>query len=373
MLRRESPLGQAMPAVLAVGVIGALSAVLVAAGNPGNMGVCGACFLRDLAGALKLTSAPAPAIFRPELIGLVFGALCLRIFSRRYEARSGSHAATRFFLGLIMGGAALVFLGCPFRMLQRLGGGDLTAWLALPGFILGTGAARMLEKRGYNIGKTAVVAPQVGLAGPAAHAVLLTLFLAGGFLAGPAFGAETGPAHAAFTIALLVGAAAGAVLSWSGFCCIAAGRQVWSGGGRMLLAAGIFIAAYAVVALMNGNGKWSLEGQPIAHGDWIWNFLALALLGLTGAFAGGCPVRQLVMSGEGNGDAAVTTAGILLGGALAHNFGVVSKSMSTTADGVNVPGGVTPGGEMFLMVSLALVLAYALGVVRSVESSRGKV
>jgi YedE family putative selenium metabolism protein len=364
MLRREGSLGQAMPAVLAVGVIGALSAVLVAAGNPGNMGVCGACFLRDLAGALRLTAAPAPAIFRPELVGLVFGALLFRLLSRRFEARSGSHAVTRFFLGLIMGGAALVFLGCPFRMLQRLGGGDLNAWLALPGFILGTGAAKLLEKRGYTLGKTAVVAPQVGLIPPIVYAILLVMFLAGGFLAGPALGVDTPPAHAGFAIALAIGALAGGVLSWSGFCCIAAGRQVWAGGGRMLLAAGLFIGAYAVVALVNGKGNWSLSGQPIAHGDWLWNFLALALLGLTGAFAGGCPVRQLVMSGEGNGDAMVTTAGILLGGALAHNFGVVSKAMSAESS-----GGVTSGGELFLIASLALVLAYALGVVRSVEKA----
>jgi len=65
-------------------------------------------------------------------------------------------------------------------------------------------------------------------------------------------------------------------------------------------------------------------------------FTLLALVGLAGALAGGCPVRQIVMTGEGNGDAFVAVLGITVGGALAHNLGLVSAAMSDAG-----PGGPT--------------------------------
>ena len=366
MLRSNLPLMRLWPAFVALFTVGVLAAWLVAAGNPGNMGLCGACFLRDLAGALGFNApAAAPRIFRPELVGVVLGALFWRMATRTFEARSGSFAVTRFMLGLIMGVGAMVFLGCPFRMLQRLGGGDLNAWLALPGFLAGVGVARVMERRGYHLGKTQVVTPVLGLIGPSVYVLLLILFLAGGFLLGPGAGAITGPAHALWSTALIVGIGAGVALSQSGFCAIAAARQVFAGGGRMLVAAVLFVLGYAVTALITGKANWAFDGQPVAHGDWLWNALALALVGMCGAFAGGCPVRQIVLTGEGNGDAAVTTAGILVGGALAHNFTMIS-----VAAGPAGPGGTTEGGRMFVTIALPLVLLYALTVMRSARATK---
>ncbi|MSR75826.1 MAG: YedE-related selenium metabolism membrane protein [Planctomycetes bacterium] len=366
MLRSNLSVLRLWPAFVALFTVGVLAAWLVAAGNPGNMGVCGACFLRDLSGAFGFNAPPkAPRIFRPELVGIVLGALFWRLVTRRFEARTGSFAVTRFALGIVMGVAAMVFLGCPFRMLQRLGGGDLNAWVALPGFIAGVGVARMLERRGYHLGKTQVVTPLLGLVGPLLYVVLLVLFLLGGFLMGPGMSETTGPAHALWSTALIVGVGVGVALSQSGFCAIAAARQVFTGGGRMLAAAALFVLGYALTALISGKANWAFEGQPVAHGDWLWNFLALALLGLCGAFAGGCPVRQIVLTGEGNGDAAVTTGGILIGGALAHNF-----SMISIASGPAGPGGTTDGGRLFVALAIPLVLLYAYGVMRSAKSTR---
>ncbi len=65
--------------VIAVGVfIGVLAPVLVKVGNPGNMGVCVACFSRDIAGALGLHRAGTVQYIRPEIIGMVLGALVVR-------------------------------------------------------------------------------------------------------------------------------------------------------------------------------------------------------------------------------------------------------------------------------------------------------
>src|SRR5262249_59661990 len=80
-----------------------------------------------------------PRIFRPEVEGLILGAFLLGVCRLKFEARAGSYAGARFFLGIWMGIGALVFLGCPFRMLQRLGGGDLNAVVRLGGFLPGVG------------------------------------------------------------------------------------------------------------------------------------------------------------------------------------------------------------------------------------------
>ena len=66
-------------------------------------------------------------------------------------------------------------------------------------------------------------------------------------------------------------------------------------------------------------------GQPIAHSNYLWNFAGMVLAGLAFAMAGGCPGRQLFMSGEGDGDAAVFVLGMIAGAAIAHNFAMASS------------------------------------------------
>lgn len=311
-------------------IVGALAAGLVALGNPGNMGICGACFLRDASGAMGFFGGPGPKYFRPELVGVIVGAMILAIATRRFEGRTGSHAATRFFFGVWMAFGALVFLGCPFRMLQRLGGGDAQALIALPGFILGVGLGLLFERRGYSVGKTAIVPSRgVGLVGPVAFAGLFAWFIARGF-----FPAESGaPPHAPWLIALGISLVAGALLSLTGFCAISAARQIFLGDRKMLIGAAVLMAGYAVVSLATGRFQFGLENQPAAHGDWLWSLLAVMLVGLTGVMVGGCPVRQIVMTGEGNGDAFVTVAGLLIGGAMAQTFGIASTGAGTTPTG----------------------------------------
>ena len=356
---RDSLKGGRLYAALALAaLVGGGAAVLVALGNPGNMGICGACFLRDIGGSLGL-AGKGPAYFRPEVVGLVLGAMLLALAQGRFEARSGSHAVSRFVLGMWTGIGALAFLGCPFRMMQRLGGGDLTAWAALPGFILGVGAAVLLEQRGYSAGKTAKSAAPVGWIGPAILLLGLYLFLKGGVLLGPGAGDEAKPPHAMWIWALVIGAGAGAILSALGFCAISAARQCFLPGKTMLLAALALVAGFAAVSAATGRFHLGLSGQPAAHGDILWNVLALALVGLTGALSGGCPVRQIVMTGEGNGDAFVTVVGILLGGSLAHTLGLAG--VPATAESA---GGIPAAGQAAIVIGLVFSLAYGIVVAR---------
>lgn len=348
MLRDKLP-GPLWLGLVLMALMGALAAALVVFGNPGNMGLCGVCFLRDASGAMGLFSGPGPKYFRPELTGVAIGALILVLAMGRFEARAGSHAATRFFFGVWMALGALVFLGCPFRMFQRLGGGDANAWIALPGFILGVGAGLLFEKRGYTAGKTSVAStPGVGLIGPLTLVGLLGWFL----YAGLAPQGTSAPPHAPWMISLGLALVAGALLSATGFCGVNAARQVFQRDRRMLLGAGLLVAGYGAVMAVTGRFNWGMDGQPAAHTEWLWNILAMALVGLTGVLAGGCPVRQIVMTGEGNGDAFVTVMGLLLGGALAHTLGIASSSTGTTV-----------AGRWAVVAGLVISLAYALLVV----------
>ena len=114
--------------ILAAGVaVGIAALILTASGNPKNMGFCIACFLRDIAGALGLHSAANVQYIRPEIIGIVVGAAAAALAAREFRAKAGASPACRFVLGMFVMIGALVFLGCPLRMVIRLGGGDLTA------------------------------------------------------------------------------------------------------------------------------------------------------------------------------------------------------------------------------------------------------
>ncbi|MGI5882097.1 MAG: YedE-related selenium metabolism membrane protein, partial [Dethiobacteria bacterium] len=86
-------------------------------------------------------------------------------------------------------------------------------------------------------------------------------------------------------------------------------------------------------------------GQPVAHTMHFWNFAGMALAGLAFSLAGGCPGRQLFLSGEGDGDAAVFVVGMVVGAAFAHNFGLASSA-----------NGATPAGMVAVLIGLAVCL-----------------
>ena len=123
--------------LIAGAVVGIAAVALTALGNPANMGFCIACFLRDIAGATKLHSAAVVQYIRPEIIGLVLGSTIIALATGEFKPRAGSSPAVRFILGAIVMIGALVFLGCPLRMVIRMGGGDLNGVTALAGFVAG--------------------------------------------------------------------------------------------------------------------------------------------------------------------------------------------------------------------------------------------
>ena len=83
----------------------------------------------------------------------------------------------------------------------------------------------------------------------------------------------------------------------------------------------------------------------------LCNFGGLLLTGVASTLAGGCPSRQLVLSGEGDADAGVFVLGMLVGAALAQSFGVASSS-----DGLGQlgPQAVILGLAVCIVIGLAM-------------------
>ena len=121
--------------IIAGVIMGVIGASLVLFGNPKNMGFCIACFLRDTAGGVGLHRAEVVQYIRPEIIGLIFGSLFAALATKEFSPRGGSAPMTRFVLGFFAMIGALMFLGCPFRMILRIAGGDLNAIVAYRGCI----------------------------------------------------------------------------------------------------------------------------------------------------------------------------------------------------------------------------------------------
>ena len=196
--------------ILAGLAIGVIAALLVVAGNPLNMGFCIACFLRDTAGALGLHGAANVQYIRPEIIGLVLGSFLLANFRGEFGSKGGSAPVTRFVLGFFVMIGCLMFLGCPFRMILRLAGGDLNALLGLVGFVCGILAGVFFLTRGYSLRRTYQLPALEGRLLPIIELVLLVLLAAApAFLKFTEAGGGPGAQHAALLVSLAAGLVVG--------------------------------------------------------------------------------------------------------------------------------------------------------------------
>lgn len=345
--------------ILAGVVVGAAALILAAAGNPKNMGFCIACFERDIAGALGLHSAGKVQYLRPEIPGIVLGALLSAFAFREFKARAGSCPASRFVLGLFVMIGALVFLGCPLRMVIRLGGGDLTAAAGLLGFLAGILVGVVFLKKGFSLGRAYPVKRGEGLALPAVMAGLLALLL---LVPGLLKFSEEGPGsmRAFWLISLAAGLAVGFLAQRSRLCMAGGLRDAFLIRDFTLLAG--FLAIWATVTVGNlilGNYNLSMLSQPVAHSQHLWSFLGMALAGWGSILLGGCPLRQLILSGEGNGDAAVTVLGMIAGAAIAHNFGLAGNPDSVV-DGAYQVGGIGTAGIIAVATGFVVLLVVSL-------------
>lgn len=332
------------------GAIGILASLLQFWGNPGNMGICVACFVRDFTGALGFHRAAVVQYLRPEIIGFVLGAFIAAYAFKEFRPRMGSVPIVRFLLGAFSMIGALVFLGCPWRALLRLAGGDLNAVLGLVGLTVGVWGGTRFLKRGYSLGPTHSTRKIAGLVFPLlmVGALVLLLFnpgITGEPKSGVLFFSVEGPGsmHAPLIIALIVGLLIGFLAQKSRFCTMGAIRDlILFKQFHLFVGIGSLVVTAFIANLVLRQFNPGFVGQPVAHTMHFWNFAGMVLAGLAFTLAGGCPGRQLFLSGEGDGDAAIFVIGMMAGAAVAHNFGLASSAAGATSGGmIDVALGLT--------------------------------
>ena len=343
--------------ILAGLIFGTLGALAVNWGNPSHMGICVACFLRDITGALNLHQASVVQYIRPEIIGFTLGALVTSLAFREWKPRGGASPVIRFVLGALVMIGALVFLGCPIRMLLRLAGGDLNGITALAGMIFGVLVGIFFLKNGFNLGRAVKMHPVAGWILPAIMAGLLFLAIVKpGFITT----SESGPGsqYVPLAVGLVIGLAVGFMAQRTRLCSIGAWRDIFLVKDFYLISgiAAFFIAALVVNYIAgnfaaDGIYSWGFENQPVSHTDHLWNFFGMGLLGLAATQIGGCPLRNLVLSGEGDTDAAVTVLGYIAGAAIAHNF-----LLASSPDGVGTWGPAAVIIGWIICISIGLLM-----------------
>lgn len=322
--------------IIAVGaLIGIIAVSLQKFGNPANMGVCMACFIRDIAGAVGLHRAAMVQYLRPEIPAFILGAFIAAVSFGEFRFRTGSAPIIRFALGMFAMIGALIFLGCPWRALLRLSGGDWNAIIGIAGLIVGITAGVLFLKKGYSLGRSRHENNRLAWLIPLAAAALVILAV---FY--PSFGDKMalfrsveGPGSKAAPIAVSLGAGLiiGFIAQRTRFCTMGAIRDVilmndWhlASGVIALLAAAfganLLLGQFHPGFILGVDEARAVISQPAAHTVWYLNFGGMVLAGLSFALAGGCPGRQIFLTGEGDGDAGVFVLGMLTGAAVSHNF-----------------------------------------------------
>jgi YedE family putative selenium metabolism protein len=335
-------------------IIGIAGIVLTAFGNPANMGVCAACFIRDIAGALGFDNAAPVQYLRPEIPGILLGAFVIAVFTREWKPTSASSPFIRFVIAFFIMVGSLVFLGCPLRMALRIGAGDMNALIGLPGFIGGIFLGSILLKKGFSLGADDTGQPKNtsianGLVMPLL-AVLLMVFL----VLRPAFikfseqgpGSQHAPIMLSFVFALLIGV----FCQKSNFCITGGIRDIFLIRKGWGFAAYIAIIGAALIGnLITGKFKLGFNDQPIAHSEFLWNFLGMFLAGYGSVLIGGCPLRQLIKAGSGNTDAGIAIIAFIAAGATAHNFGLAASA-----------SGVPLNGKIAVIIGIAVVSIFGI-------------
>ncbi len=344
---RDRHLWEVVATGLLLGIFGVLLSLW---GNPENSGICVSCFMENVAGALGFHDNPRLQYLRPELIGFVLGSAVSAIVSREFRSRGGSAPLPRLVAGIVLMVGCGVFIGCPIKLFLRFTAGDLTAIAGVLGLVAGVwlgvkGLAKGVELRipAREEGGSGFLVP--------AFFVLLMIFLVmrPGFVNFSDRG--SGAEHAWWPYALGAGLLLGVLAQRSRFCITGTVRDTFLMGLRsyMIFGAAAFIVAALVLNIASGRFHPGIAGQPGAHGDHLWSFLGMGLVGWVSVLVGGCPFRQMVKAGEGDADAGLVVVGMLIGAALVQSWGIAA----TTA-------GVPMAGKAAVLVGFVFITATSL-------------
>lgn len=341
--------------ILGIGA-GIIAIILAVAGNPKNMAICAACFIRDIAGSMKFHNASVVQYFRPEIVGILLGAFIISLINKEYKSTVSSSLITKFIGGITMMIGALVFLGCTTRMTLRIAAGDLSAYIGFIGLVLGVGTGFFFLKNGYSLTKKVEIKKEIGYIFPLIMTVLLILSVTTTLFVTSKKG--PGSIHAPFIVSLLCGLAFGMIAQKTRMCFTGSFRNmIFLRNFEMITPIFFMFLVVLIYNIATSQFKFVPYG-PIAHNQTLWNILGLYVVGLSGTLLSGCPLRQIVLAGQGSLDSVVTVIGMFVGAALAHNFKLAASATAKATETTKaVVGGPSQNGKIAIIVCILILLA----------------
>lgn len=115
--------------------------------------------------------------------------------------------------------------------------------------------------------------------------------------------------------------------------------------------------------IATGNFTFAFDTPGIiAHSEHLWNILGMYAVGFAAVLAGGCPLRQLILAGQGSSDSAMTVIGMFIGAALAHNFGLAASGTALNAETQEVVAGAVPfygKAAVIICIVVCFIIAFA--------------
>lgn len=317
--------------VLMGAVIGIGAVVLSFYGNPANTGLCVSCFMENMAGALGLHGNERMQYLRPEIIGIVLGAFSWSAYRKDFVSTGGSSPLLRFVVGVLLIIGCSVFIGCPVKMVLRLAAGDIGALVGVVGLVAGIYIGLEFVENGFQLGTSREVPKASGYMLPGLMFMLLVLAVMKPSFIGQSLKGG-GALHAPFLLALGLGLLIGGWSQHTQFCITGGIARFFLWGPRevmncprstgLLISLGSFFGFALVTSLLTGQFSFGLNGQPSSNDSYGWAFLGMLLVGFGSVLIRGCPLRQLVASGQGDTDAGITVLGMLVGAALVQNWGL---------------------------------------------------
>ena len=129
----------------------------------------------------------------------------------------------------------------------------------------------------------------------------------------------------------------------------------------LLTIIGSFFVVMLIYNIATGNFTLAFDTPGvIAHSEHLWNILGMYAVGFAAVLAGGCPLRQLILAGQGASDSAMTVIGMFVGAALAHNLGLAASATALNAETREVvAGSVSLNGKVAVII--CIVVCFIVG------------
>ena len=147
-----------------------------------------------------------------------------------------------------------------------------------------------------------------------------------------------------------------------GFCIACFERDI-AGAVGLHSAAKVQYVRPEIIGLVLGAFIMALAGKefrPQAGSSPATRFVLGAFVMIGALVFLGCPLRQLILAGSGNGDSAVTVFGMIVGAAFAHNFALAGNPDSANDAGEVVVGGIANAGKVAVVIGFVVLLAISL-------------